>query len=267
MNFSLLAQQGNPQGGWAEQYDMELKPANGRKYEPAALMPSQTSRQIRLLMQYYKYTGDRRFLARIPDAIKWLEDSRLPEDKTQGGKYSHSVFVEVGTNKPLYAHRKGNGFMDGKYWVDYNDDNPLLHYGAKSKINIDFLKEEYRKTDALTPEEATKNSPLIVGQYKGQAKPQEFFLPDYSSLSVPDEQAVRTVIKALDDQNRWLSKHEWVSRPYTVSPSGVEANTAPFSTEGGSQILDSTDQQYISTQVYLTNMKLLNNYINSVKKR
>ena len=266
MNFSLITQQGNPQGGWAEQYDMELKPSNGRKYEPASLMPSQTYRQIMLLMQFYKYTGDSKFLARIPDAIQWLEHARLPDDKTEGGKYTHPVFVEIGTNMPLYAHRKGSGFVDGKYWVDYNDNNPLLHYGAKSKIDIDFLKEEFRKVNALTPEEATKNSPLIVGPYKGLRKPQEYFLPDYASIKIPDEQTVRTVIRSLDDQQRWLSKNEWISRPYAVSATGEETNTAPLSSEGGAQILDSTDQQYISTQVYLKNMKLLNNYISSLKK-
>ena len=267
MNFSLITQQGNPQGGWAEQYDMELKPANGRKYEPAALMPGQTYRQIKLLMQFYKFAGDRKFLARIPDAIRWLEDSRLPDDKTEGGKYTHAVFVEVGTNKPLYAHRKGSGFVDGKYWVDYNDDNPLLHYGAKNRINIDFLKDEFRKVNALTPEEATKNSPLVVGRYKGSHKPQDYFQSDYAAVNAPDEKAVRTVISSLDDQHRWLSKNEWISRPYTKSATGAEANTAPFSAEGGEQIRDSTNQQYISTHVYLANMKLLNSYIITRKKK
>jgi hypothetical protein len=267
MNFSLITQQGNPQGGWAEQYDMDLKPANGRKYEPAALMPSQTYRQIMHLMNFYKLTGDRKFLARIPDAIQWLEASRLPDDKSEGGKYTHAVFIEVGTNKPLYAHRKGNGFMDGKYWVDYNDDNPLLHYGAKGKINIDFLKEEFRKVNAMTPEEATKNSPLVVGRYKGSGKPQEYFLPDISSIKLPEEQNVRNVVRSLDDQHRWLSKHEWVSRPYSVSATGEESNTAPLSTEGGASIRDASEQQYISTDVYLANMKILNNYLLSQKKK
>lgn len=267
MNFSLITQQGNPQGGWAEQYDMDLKPAHGRKYEPASLMPSQTYRQIMHLINFYKLTGDRKFLARIPDAIDWLENSRLPEDKTAGGKYTHPVFVEIGTNKPLYAHRKGKGFADGKYWVDYNDDNPLLHYGAKTKINIDLLKQEYNKANALSPQEATVNSPLVVGQYKGSRKPQEYFLPDPEHIKVPDEQLVRSVIKSLDREHRWLSKHEWISRPYTVSASGEESNTAPLSTEGGAQILDESEQQYISTDVYVKNMHILNNYLLSRAKK
>ncbi|MCW3091493.1 MAG: Pectic acid lyase [Ferruginibacter sp.] len=266
MNFSLVTQQGNPQGGWAEQYDMGLKPANGRRYEPASLATHQTYRQVMLLMRFYQFTGDRKFLARIPHAIKWLESSRLPDDKTEGGKYTHPYFVEVGTNRPIYAHRKGTRLQDGQYWIDYNDDNPLLHYGAKVRLDINHLKEEYAKVDALTPEEATRNSPLKVGRYKGLNSPQEYFLPDYATVKASDEKAVRTVIGSLDDQHRWLSKNEWVSRPYTISATGVEANTAPFSTEGGEQIRDSTNQQYISTQVYLANMKLLDSYISSLKK-
>lgn len=264
MNFSLVTQQGNPQGGWAEQYDMDLKPANGRKYEPAALMPGQTQRQILLLIQYYKYTGDRKFIARIPDAIQWLESCRLQADKTENGRYTHPVFVEAGTNKPLYAHRKGHGIADGEYWVDYNDDNPLLHYGAKEKIDIDFLKEEFRKINAMSPEDASKDSPLLPGHRTG--KPYEYFSREYTNISVPEEQAVRNVIGALDSKHRWLSIHEWISRPYKADDSGKETNTAPLSTEGGAAIRDSTSQQYISTQVYLENMKVLNTYIMSRKK-
>jgi PelA/Pel-15E family pectate lyase len=174
MNFSLITQQGNPQGGWAEQYDMELKPAHGRKYEPASLMPLQTYQQVVQLIQCYRYTGDRKFLARIPDAIKWLEESRLPADKTSGGKYTHPVFIEVGTNKPLYAHRKGTGMKDGKYWTDYNDDNPLLHYGSKIKLDMERLKEDFRKADNMTPEEASKDSPLLAGRKNACARGDRF---------------------------------------------------------------------------------------------
>ncbi len=33
MNFYLITQQGNPQGGWGQQYDLDLKPAHARTYE------------------------------------------------------------------------------------------------------------------------------------------------------------------------------------------------------------------------------------------
>lgn len=261
MNFYLITQQGNPQGGWGLQYDMELKPTYARQYEPTALSAGQTYNNIMLLIQFYKYTGQRKFLSRIPDAIQWLENSRLPDDETEGGKYTHPVFIEIGTNKGIYAHRKGTGVSDGHYWVDYSDEHPLLHYGAKTHIDIAKLKEEYAKVNALTVEEATKNSPLLEDRNQGDSALKDYFEPDISLGKVASDQEVRTVIKLLDNQYRWLSKHEWVSRPYSVSETGMESNTAPLSTEDGDQIRDSSDQQYISTREYLKNMGILINYI------
>ncbi|MEO5999135.1 MAG: pectate lyase, partial [Chitinophagaceae bacterium] len=42
MNFYLITQQGNPYGGWGQQYNMDLMPAHARSYEPPALLPSFT---------------------------------------------------------------------------------------------------------------------------------------------------------------------------------------------------------------------------------
>lgn len=267
MNFSLLTQQGHPQAGWAEQYDIELKPANGRQYEPASISPFQTARQIMHLMRFYKYTGDRKFLAPIPAALNWLDNCRLPPNKTDRGRYSHSLFVEVGTNKPIYAHRKGTGIKDGIYWTDYEDERPLMHYGAKTIIDIALLNEEYRKTAALNPAEATNNSPLLPRRIGPGANPQDYFNVHVSPVKVPDEEAVRSIINNLDGEGRWLSKHEWVSRPYAVSAAGEVSNTAPLSTEEGAQIIDASNQEYISTKVYIDNMKLLNNYLFGQKNK
>jgi PelA/Pel-15E family pectate lyase len=89
MYFYLVSQQGKPQAGWGQQYNMELQPAHARTYEPPALLPGTTYTNAMLLIRFYEYTKDRKFLSRVPDAIKWLEDSRLPEQQTEGGKYTH----------------------------------------------------------------------------------------------------------------------------------------------------------------------------------
>ena len=73
--------------------------------EPPALLPSYTYHNAWLLLQFYKYTGDRKFLARIPDAIQWLEDTRLPQNETDGSRYTNPTFIEMGTNKAIYTHR------------------------------------------------------------------------------------------------------------------------------------------------------------------
>jgi|ERR1035437_5071618 hypothetical protein len=108
--------------GQAKDLTTETKQAmmNATKFmvEKISVSAGQTYDNIMLLIQFYKYTGQRKFLSRIPDAIQWLEHSQLPDSETEGGKYTHPVFIEIGTDKAIYAHRKGTGVSDGIYWVD-----------------------------------------------------------------------------------------------------------------------------------------------------
>ncbi|HLU88267.1 MAG TPA: pectate lyase [Cyclobacteriaceae bacterium] len=266
MNFYLITQQGNPQAGWGQQYDMDLKPAHARTYEPPALLPGRTYTNAMLLLRFYEFTGDRRFLSRVPDAIQWLEDSRLPASQTEGGKYTHPTFVEIGTNKPIYAHRKGTGVKDGHYWWDYNDENQLAHYGGKGNVNVERLKQEYQRVNALTPEEATENSPLIVGEHKQDFSPQELYeIRSQINLEVRDESEVKAIINALDERHRWLVTNVQISRPYAVSETGEETNTAKLSDENGRGIRDTSGQQYISTREYENNMRKLISFIQQQK--
>jgi hypothetical protein len=258
MNFYLITQQGNPQAGWGQQYNMELEPTYARSYEPASLMPGFTYTNTLLLLKYYQLTGDRKFLARIPDAIKWLESTVLPPDKSEGGTRTHATFIEIGTNKGLYAHRKGNGVSEGHYWVDYDDKNLLAHYGGKATINIQFLKDEYKRVSSLAADEAVKNSPLKVSKVEGL--PQQQLLIGSAIGTIPNESVINSVIKSLD-QDRWLVKHIQISRPYSISADGKEMNTAKLSDENGKGIVDATEQLYISTREYEKNMSLLIKYL------
>jgi len=260
MNFYLITQQGGPQGGWGQQYNMDLQVAHARSYEPPALMPGFTYSHVLLLMKYYQLTGDRKFLARIPDAIQWLESCRLPAEKSLGGTRTHATFIELGTNKGLYAHRKGTGVKDGKYWWDYDDNNLLAHYGGKTNINIQHLKDEYQRVNSLSVEEASKNSPLKAGMIKDGTLPQTQLPMVSAGGPVPDDNMVSGIIKALD-QDRWLVKHIQISRPYSVLPDGSEINTAKLSDENGKGIVDPSEQQYISTREYEKNMSLLIRYL------
>ncbi|MEX2573782.1 MAG: pectate lyase [Balneolaceae bacterium] len=261
MNFYLITQQGNPQGGWGLQHNMELEPASARSFEPASLSPGTTYRHARLMMDYYRYTGDRKFLARIPDVIAWLEQSRLSGQLSEDGRYTHSTFVEIGTDRPLFVHREGTG-VDGRYWVDYSDEDVIRHYGSKTSLDIEALEEEFNRVNAMSPEEAAEDSPLLKGRYPGEGTPQENVEPMYTSTErVPDDSEVRDIIRSLDEQGRWLTTGEWISDPHSVSGEGRESNTAMHSDRFGSAIRDTSDQQYISTGQYRENMILLKNYV------
>ncbi|MBL7735274.1 MAG: hypothetical protein JNL51_07440 [Chitinophagaceae bacterium] len=279
MNFYLITHQGSPQGGWGLQYNMNLEPAHARSYEPPALLPSVTYEHAKLLMLFYQYTGDRKFISRIPDAIQWLESTSLPQSATENGRYTHPTFIEMGTNKALYAHRTGSGIVDGKYWWDYKDEKPLLHYGAKSNVPIEKLKEEYKRIASLTAEEATKNSPLKIETFQKDITPQQYYQmawplddgPDvarrkYISSVKMEESEIRKIIGSLDKQHRWMVKHIQITRPYAITKDGVETNTARLSEESGKGIVDSSDQEYISTREYVKNMRLLLGYISQKGK-
>ncbi len=261
MNFYIITQQGPPQAGWGQQYNMELKPVGARSYEPDALMPAYTVAHIRLLMQFYRLTGETKFLAGIPNALDWLESCRLPVNLAEDGRYTHPTFVEIGTNRPLYAHRTGTGTHDGHYFVDYNDTDPITHYGQKTRIDVDALRTEYTQVKSQPFADTAQSLLLKPGKYDGPTTPQNDFLISSrvftasgmtSDNSVPDIEEVRKVIDSLDSRGRW-----YATRLRTSAPYGDNVNTATYTDESG--------QQYISTRTYINNMRVLMNYIRTIE--
>jgi len=270
MDFYFISQGGN--GAWGQQYNMDMEVAGARTYEPAAYLPRATYANCFLLLKFYQYTGDRKYLSGIPGAIKWLEQVKLPQSMTENGHYTHSLFVEVGTNKPVFVHRKGSNATYGYYYVDTADTNLLAHMHGKGKIDIQRLKDEYERINALTPEDATKDSPLKPGKFEGPGMPQTSYdLTRGNREFFPvNETSVKEIIKALDNKNRWLVKHVMTSHPYIGDGQKREPTNAYASTNVGdetdtSPYKDDSDQEYISTPDYIRNMTILINYIKSNK--
>ncbi len=269
MNFYLISQDGS--GGWGQQMDMNLQTAGARTYEPKALLPRNTAAIVMQLLNFYQFTGDRKFLNPIPAAIHWLEQTVLPADKTENGRYTHAKFLEIGTNKPLYPHRKGSNVKYGYYYVDGNDENLLSHYGGKSYIDIQELKNEYNRVSAMTAEEATLNSPLKEEAFSGDGIPQTYYDLGYErNKKIPNDSAVKTIIQSLDKENRWLVKHGMTSNPYIGDGLKKEPTDAYVKTMVGdetdtSPYHDTTDQEYISTGDYVKNMSSLINFVESTK--
>lgn len=274
MNFYLLTQQGN--GAWAQQYNMQLEPAGARTYEPAALLPRATFANAQLLIRFYEYTGDRKFIARIPDAIKWLEKTRLPAGMTEGGKWSHPLFVEVGTDKPIFVHRKGSNVKFGYYYYDYKDDKLLIHMNGKGKLDIDRLKREYDRVCALQPEELTRRSPLLPQAFTQEGTtPQRLYSQDRGAAfagEAASDDRVKQLIAELDDKNRWLIKHAMISHPYAgdgkkEQPTDEFASTRVGDETDTSPYIDPSDQLYLSTAAYMRNMQVLMRYVQAAQKR
>lgn len=269
MYFYMISQDSS--GAWAQQLNIALEPEGARTYEPKALLPRTTFANAMLLMKFYQYTGDSKFLSRIPEAIKWLEKTTFPKEQTQDGRYTHPTFIEPGTNRPLYVHRKGSNSKYGKYYVNYSDEKLLSHYGGKNFIMVDQLKKEYNRVLSLSPEEATKDSPLNVEKFQKEGTPQSYYNLNQDPFPyVPNESQVKSIINSLDTEGRWLVKHVPTSNPYIGDGQkqdltdefasknvGDETDTSPYS--------DQSDQQYISTAAYIRNMNSLISYIRSAK--
>jgi hypothetical protein len=89
-----------PQAGWAQQYDGNGQPAPARRFEPAALASWESRHAIEALLALAAVTGEARYCAPIPDALRWLERAAI-------GPGCWARFYALGSNAPLYVDGDG----------------------------------------------------------------------------------------------------------------------------------------------------------------
>ena len=230
MNFYEVSQYVAPQAGWALQYDLSMTPAKARSYEPASIASGQTVRNIRDLQTFYKMTGDDRYLDLIPAALDWLASSIINFDTTK--HFTHATFYELGSNRPLYAHREGSSIDNGRYWVDYEQRNFPGHYGMLREVDVASLRKEYERVRALTGEQAQAE----YLEEKGVIQ----------SIKRVDDSEIRHIISALDERGAWV---EDLSIPYYPDVVGKPRRII----------------RGISTQTYISNMQKLMDYLSQEK--
>jgi PelA/Pel-15E family pectate lyase len=209
MDFYLVSQLPPPQAGWAQQYDMDLKPAWARSYEPAALCSSQTVDNIKDLQTFYLITGDRRYLRPIPEAIHWLELSAISKEVTKG-EFTHAIYYEPSTNHPLYihhAHREGTRKEILRFWVD-NEPIVDLTYGKLPQIDSKALRNEYERVAALSPEKAS-------AEYRSKGKSNQPVSP-VTTQEATEARASLDVRGAWVTQINFLDTLDYVHNPPTT---------------------------------------------------
>lgn len=229
MYLTILLQQGKPYAGWCDQYNPEdLSPASARTYEPRSINSGTTVSMIRQMMEYYKLTGDSRFLSGIPAAIGFLDSLRLPDSaaekwgKTTDDKDAFLVprFISPETGEPMYIHRCGSNSYNGHYYHDNNISGTIRHYSSAIWINTNELRKEYTAVLNKDFTEDAKNAPV-------------------------EKSEIREIIDTMDDNGRWLSllgntSNPWIPCPET-SPSdedcfcstnaGDKYDTSPYRAE------------------------------------
>ncbi len=259
MNFFLISQQGQPNPGWALQYTLDVKPAAARTYEPLALATHTTASNIDHLITFYELTGDTKFLARVPEAIEWLERVRLPKPDAKGR--THPTFVELQTNRPLYVHRRGSNVANGEYYVDYDPRDTIGHYSGTRAIDVAALRKRYEQMRTADPKMLAKSSPLVPGT--GLVEFPRFFAQRYAAPNEANlaEQAQKS-LSTLNDDGYWPAPLPQTSHPYR-GPAQKKVASGNFAT---TYVGDATDTSpfpapegtmSISTAEYLRNMNVL----------
>ncbi len=184
--FILSSPVSESQPGWAQQYSHDMKPAWARAFEPPCVCSAVTSRNIRMLVELYHYTGDRKYLEPIPAAFHWLAGSKI-------GDNLWARMYEVGTNRPIYGDR------DKKihYTLEEISDERRNGYSWQSSYGLKGALDVFCKALASGP---VKPSPL-----------------ESLSLLPPEDRAERKAamvdevseaIRSLDEKGRWVNEED-----------------------------------------------------------
>ncbi|HEX5008624.1 MAG TPA: pectate lyase, partial [Hyphomonadaceae bacterium] len=164
MDCFKATQQPKPQAAWGLQHTVgDLKPAAARSYEPLAFVTHTTGNNISQLMNFYELTGDKSYLERVGEALDWLDTVKLPAGVATAQR-THPTFIEIGSNRPLYVHRRGSNVVNGAYYTTYDLEGSIGHYSPTRAVRTEQLRTRLARLQAKSPEEASKNSPLKTSQ-------------------------------------------------------------------------------------------------------
>jgi len=262
MDIFVATQQPAPQAGWGLQHTLDLKPAGARTYEPKALATHTTASNVEQMMNFYRLTGDPKFIARIPEALAWLQSVEFPKGQERKGR-NMPTFIEIGTNRPLYVHRRGSNVVNGRYYVDYSPEKTLGHYSAFRSVNLERLWSEYRALKARSPEEVSRHSPLKATVGRPLARYFVTTLEAGSDLNANGVGGdVQRIMAELSPQGWWPTPLRATSNRY-VGPGSPVPATGDFSTthvgDGSDTSPYTTDHPVvgISTATYIANMSAL----------
>ncbi len=135
-DFLILAQMPDPQPGWCQQYDRDMRPVWARKFEPPALSGWESQDALETLVRVARATGDTKYLEPVPKALAYLRKSLLPDGRV-------ARFYELKTNRPLY--------MDAAYRLTFDGSAAPAHYGWTQPAHLDAIEKQY--------EGATRDAP------------------------------------------------------------------------------------------------------------
>lgn len=272
MDIFIATQQPAPQAGWGLQHDAQtLRPIGARTYEPDALTTHTTATNIGQLLNFYEWTGEERFIARVPEALAWLDSVRLADADVRVAGRHYPTFIEIGTNRARINHRRGSNVVSGAYYWDYNPEKPITHYSQWRNLNVAALRERYERLRTADRAQLAAGSPF-------NPRP-DFRLPRFfttqnievsdmtsnrgsGDIERPSAERAQELISSLNAEGYWPTPLAATSQPYigdgpaTPTPGdfsqtlvGDQYDTSPFVTQDPAT--------GISTGTFIQNMSSL----------
>lgn len=180
--YLVISQLPPPQPGWAQQYNKHLQPAWARDYEPPAVCPAATVNNLVTLMDLYDFTHQSLYLKPIPDALRWLEQIRMPN-----GLWAR--FVEMSTGKALYYDRE-------RIRVDTVAELHIERrtgYGYETDLS-ELIEQVRQRFDSIRNEKTESSS-------QDSDKALRQMIP-----------TVRAIMDAQDKQGRWITRNDRYKR-------------------------------------------------------
>ncbi|MET0411843.1 MAG: pectate lyase, partial [Polyangiaceae bacterium] len=139
-----------PQAGWSLQYTLEGRPASARSFEPRALATHTTATNVQQLLSFYELSRDTRYLQRVPEALDWLDKVQLSPELARSLGGTHPTFVELGSDEPLYVHRRGSNVSNGRYYSDKQPAPRLSHYSPARALDVPALRRRYHELSRMS---------------------------------------------------------------------------------------------------------------------
>lgn len=256
MHCIQLLQYESPIAGWGLQYTpTDLKLATARPFEPAALASNGTKDGIEMLLRFYRLTGDKRFLEKVPAAFDFLEKIKLDDraiglsgKKVNPGDILCPTFIDPQTLEPFFLKRVGESLYTGGYEKADIMLGMQQGYSSVRVIPIKRMKMEYESL-LKTPVEKIKAASPLTSVSNGVMN--KYVLANGGKVNAVDALAIA---KSLNGKGYWPS-------PLNVKKTVQKINMNPSRPKGLVEQAVVPIPVGITTETFIKNISELINYL------
>jgi hypothetical protein len=291
-----------PQAGWGLQhlsadtvdaYGVLRKaglPAAARSYEPRGLSPSVSITNATQLFQYFRLTGDKKYISKLGKVFDWIDTCGLRNNqraqtaaRPDGDPASilegtHARVVELESNRPRFPHRYGSNIWNGAYFIDYDWRRTPSHYGASQNASTTAPRATLARLSALSNADIAAmvaNSPLNVKGERpmpkyftvnGEVDFQHLWANSVKGTSTRTAAQTQTLLDSLGEKNYWGEPQSVFTNPYSQNgPSTPYLGKEYMSTHVGDQFDTSPFglNQMPKKEPYISNPPIPQEVINS----